>query len=141
MIQTGARGELLVAERLMAHGWVVTAPLATAAQYDLLAVKGGGVFRRVQVKTTASQHRYKSARPHYQFQLARGLGSKKRYSPDELDFFVCCALDSRRFWVIPYGSVTVITLKIYNGSESRIHDNESAWGLLDAGTGPGTGDS
>jgi hypothetical protein len=129
--QTGPRGELLVAEQLMAHGWTVTAPLVTAAHYDLLAVKERGVFRRIQVKTTAGQHTYKSSRPHYSFQLARGPGSRKRYSPDELDFFVCCALDAHRFWVIPYDVNAAICIKIYNGTGSKIHDYESAWWLLD----------
>jgi len=131
--QTGSRGELLVAEQLMSRGWIVTTPLATAPHFDLLATKPGtkpgGAFLRIQVKTTLKQRT--DPKLHYQFQLARGLSSKKRYSADEIDFFVCCCIADMRFWIIPFEEATMITLKIYNGKDSRLHSYEDAWELLD----------
>ena len=94
-------------------------------------VNKGDSFLRIQVKATLEQHNYKCNRPHYQFQLARGPSSKTRYTADQMDFFVCCALDSRRFWVLPFKAASVITLKIYNGKDSKFHRYENAWILLE----------
>ena len=90
-------------------------PIGDNDPFDLMVNKGTR-FLRIQVKTTLEQHKYKCNRPHYQFQLARGPSSKRKYTADQVDFFVCCALDSKRFWVLPFAAATVITLKIYNGS-------------------------
>ena len=129
MVQTGPRGELLVAEKLIERGWSVAPPIGNNYPFDLIVNKGDK-FLRLQVKATLEQHNYKHTRPHYQFQLAHGVSSKKRYTADQVDFFVCCALDSRRFWVLPFEAATVITLKIYNGEEGKFHRYEDAWGLL-----------
>ena len=48
-----------------------------------------------------------------------------------MDFFVCCALDSHRFWVLPFEAATVTTLKIYNGEDSKFYRYEDAWVLLE----------
>ena len=48
---------------------------------------------------------------------------------DQVDFFVCCALDSHRFWILPFSATTVITLKIYNGVDPKFHRYEDAWVL------------
>ena len=130
MRSIGQRGELLVAERLIAHGWGVAHPLSDTARFDLLTVKGDRMLR-VQVKSTQKQHSYKDSRPHYQFQLAHGLSSKKRYDPHDVDFFICCALDTQKFWVIPYGAIRSLTLKIYNGKTGKIHAYREAWHLLE----------
>jgi len=127
---TGQRGELLVAERLIEQGWSVAHPLSDSTSFDLLVAKGE-LFRRIQVKATLQQHRYPSSRPHYQFQLAHGVRSKKPYEKGQVDFFVCCAINANRFWVIPFIESKTITLKIYNGNKSRLHKFEEAWGLLD----------
>ena len=94
-------------------------------------VNKGERFLRLQVKATLEQHKYKCNRPHYQFQLAHGQSSKTRYTADPVDFFVCCALDSHRFWILPFSAATVITLKIYNGEGSRFRPYEDAWDLLE----------
>ena len=131
MRATGVRGELLVAEKLISKGWGVARPLGDGDPYDLLASKGDASLR-IQVKATLSQHAYNTTRPHYQFQLAHGLSSKKRYQPDDVDFFVGCALDAKRFWVIPFSAATTVTLKIYNGEDSKFHRYEEAWVLLES---------
>ena len=134
MNQTGARGELLVAEQLMARGWIVTTPLATAPYFDLLATKTGGSSLRIQVKTTLkkrSDGRPGRAEKYYQFQLARGLSSKKKYDKGEIDFFVCCCITDLKFWVIPFEAATVITLKIYSGNTGKFHHFADAWEQLD----------
>ena len=94
-------------------------------------VNKGERFLRLQVKATLEKHNYRCNRPHYQFQLARGQSSKTRYTADQMDFFVCCALDSQRFWILPFSAATVTTLKIYNGEDSKFHRYEDAWILLE----------
>ena len=120
----------MVAEKLIGHGWSVAPPLGDNDPFDLLVNKGDR-FLRLQVKATLEQHNYKSNRTHYQFQLARGPSCKRRYTADQVDFFVCCALDTHRFWVLPFEAVTVVTLKIYNGTDSKFHRYEDAWVLLE----------
>lgn len=129
MRSIGQRGELLVAERLIEQGWDVAHPLSDTSPFDLIAAKGGR-FLRIQIKATLKPHSYPTSRPHYQFQLAKGLSAKKRYTKHEVDYFICCALDSRKFWVIPFESAGSKTLKIYRGNRSRFHQFENAWGLL-----------
>ena len=41
-----------------------------------------------------------------------------------------CLVDSHRFWVLPFEAASVITLKIYNGEDSKFHRYEDAWNLL-----------
>ena len=84
---------------------------------------------RIQVKSTLKQRT--DPKLHYQFQLARGLSSKKGYSADDIDFFVCCCITDMKFWVIPFEAATVTTLKIYNGEDSKFHRYEDAWILLE----------
>jgi len=127
---TGQRGEFLVAEMLMKHGWVVAQPLSSTSVFDFLIGKGGKLWRRLQVKTTLEKHKYPNSSEHYQFQLVHGLSKKKRYTAEQVDFFVCCALDARRFWVIPFAAVNAACLKIYNGKSSRLCKYEDAWDLL-----------
>ena len=56
---------------------------------------------------------------------------QKRYTADQVDFFVCCALDTLRFWILPFEAASVTTLKIYNGEDSKFHRYEDAWLLLE----------
>jgi len=114
----------------MKHGWVVAQPLSSTSVFDFLIGKGGKLWRRLQVKTTLEKHRYPNSSEHYQFQLVHGLSKKKRYTAEQVDFFVCCALDARRFWVIPFAAVNAACLKIYNGKSSRLCKYEDAWDLL-----------
>lgn len=130
MRSTGQRGELLVAEKLIEHGWSVAHPLSDTARFDLLTVKADR-FLRIQVKATLEQHSYRDSRPHYQFQLAHGLSAKKPYDACDVDFFILCAIDSLRFWIVPFNAVRTITTKIYNGTRGRFHKFEGAWDLLE----------
>jgi len=127
---TGQRGELLVAEKLIEHGWSVAHPLSDTSRFDLLVVKRQR-FLRIQVKATLHQHEYKDNRPHYQFQLAHGLSSKKRYDKGDVDYFICCAIDVLKFWIIPFDEVRGLTAKIYNGTGNRFYKFEGAWDLLE----------
>ena len=128
MISVGQRGELLVAERLLEQGWSVALPLDTTS-YDLIGVRGD---RRVllQVKSTLHKHDYENNSPHYQFQLAKGKSCKHKYKAGELDFFICVALDSKRFRVFPFGKLDQFTVKVYD-SNSRFREYEGAWELLE----------
>jgi hypothetical protein len=130
VVQTGPRGELLVAEKLIEHGWSVAPPIGANYPFDLIVNKGDK-FHRLQIKSTLQQLSNPKSRPHYQFQLAHGsVNGKRKYTADQVDYFVCCALDTRRFWVIPLSAAVVTTLKIYNGDGSKFHRYEDAWGLL-----------
>ena len=40
-------------------------------------------------------------------------------------------MDSHRFWVLPFEAVSVTTLKIYNGEDSKFHRDGDAWVLLE----------
>ena len=48
----------------------------------------------------------------------------------ELDYFICVALDSKRFWVFPFGKLDQFTVKVYD-SNSRFREYENAWELLE----------
>ena len=130
MKKAGVRGELLVAEKLISKGWAVSFPIGDSDPFDIITNRDDKV-RRIQVKTTLSQHTYPSSRTHYQFQLAKGKSSKTPYLEGQVDFFICCALDSLRFWVIPFTEVRTITAKIYSGNKGRFCKFEGAWHLLD----------
>jgi hypothetical protein len=57
---------------------------------------------------------------------------RRGYSKEEIDFFICCGLDVKRFWIVPFADTTVLTLKIYNGDNgSKFHKYEDAWILLE----------
>ena len=128
MLSVGQRGELLVAERLLEQGWSVALPFDTTT-FALVGVKGD---RRVllQVKSTLHKHDYENTTPHYQFQLAKGKSYKHKYEAGELDYFICVALDSKRFWVFPFGKLDQFTVKVYD-SNSRFREFEGAWELLE----------
>ena len=46
----------------------------------------------------------------------------------ELGFFICGALDSHRFWIIPV--LDKFTVKVYDNS-ARYREYENAWELLE----------
>jgi len=114
----------------MKHGWSVAQPMSSTSVFDLLAGEGGKIWRRLQIKTTLEKHKYPQSSEHYQFQLAHGVAAKKRYTADQIDFFICCALDTHRFWILPFDKATTVCLKIYNGKHNRMQEYEDAWGLL-----------
>ena len=126
---TGQRGELLVAEKLLEHGWSVARPFDSAS-YDLVGVKKGRLVC-IQVKSTLGQHHYKNNTPHYQFLLGKGKYSKCQYTRDEVNFYVCVGIDQKRFWIFPFDDIKVITVKIYD-SNPKYRKWENAWELLEA---------
>ena len=132
MKQTGVRGELLVAEKLISKGWAVAVPIGDYDPVDMLASKVD-VIRRIQVKSSLEQHKYPNKQIHYQFQLSSGTGNtKKKYDPNLFDFFICCALDSHRFWIIPLSEIDTVTIKIYEGTMGgKYQAFEDAWVLLE----------
>tara|TARA_Y100001973_G_C5164452_1_gene315307 strand:- start:1072 stop:1461 length:390 start_codon:yes stop_codon:yes gene_type:complete len=128
MLAVGKRGELLAAEKLIEHGWDIALPIDSSV-FDLIALKENRRWR-IQVKSTLQKHSYENNSPHYQFQLAKGKSYKHKYQKGELDFFICVALDARRFWVFPFGALDQFTVKIYD-SNSRFREYENAWELLE----------
>jgi len=126
---TGQRGELLVAEKLIANGWSVAHPLSDSSPFDLLVAMGER-FLRIQVKATLEQHHYKGRSPHYHFGVGKGFHLKKRYVKEEADFFVCVALDTLRFWIIPFKEIKTLTIKVYE-VEGKWTKFEGAWRILE----------
>ena len=70
----------------------------------------------LQVKSTLHKHDYENTTPHYQFHIAKGKSFKCKYESGELDFFICVALDSHRFWIFPFGDLDKFTVKVYDNS-------------------------
>ena len=48
----------------------------------------------------------------------------------ELGFFIYVALDSHRFWIIPFGVLDKFKVKVYDNS-ARYREYENAWELLE----------
>ena len=128
MLAVGKRGELLAAEKLIEHGWDIALPIDSKV-FDLIALKEDRRWR-IQVKSTLRKHDYKNTSPHYQFQLAKGKSFKHKYEASELDFFICVALDSHRFWIFPFADLDKFTVKVYDNS-ARYREYENAWELLE----------
>ena len=84
----------------------------------------------LQVKSTLHKHDYENTTPHYQFHIAKGKSFKHKYQLGELDFFICVALASNRFWIFPFGDLDKFTVKVYDNS-ARYREYENAWELLE----------
>lgn len=128
MLAVGKRGELLAAEKLIENGWDIAIPIDSSV-FDLIALKDHRRWR-IQVKSTLQKHSYGNTSPHYQFQIAKGKSFKNKYESGELDFFICVALDSHRFWIFPFGDLDKVTVKVYDNS-ARYREYENAWELLE----------
>ena len=128
MKQTGSRGELLVAEKLIANGWSVSFPHGDSEPFDLLASKGKRTLR-IQVKSTLAPQYPKGKGAHYQFHLKHGRKSRA-YDEGSVDIFVCVALDAKRFWVIDCRDKPKPSMKIY-GAGSKYAQTEDNWATLE----------
>ena len=127
----GQRGEFLVAEKLLEHGWGIAHPLSDSSSFDLLANKGDKIWR-IQIKTTQGLVLHANAStPNFQFQTNHGCKTKSKYEKSTVDFFICCALDCLKFWVMPFDTVNCITTKIYGGKKCKYAVYENAWDLLE----------
>jgi hypothetical protein len=127
----GLRGELIVAEKLISLGWSVATPMGSHTYYDLLIHKDS-YLKKVQVKSTESLTRtVGSNAPSFQFSCRHGK-THRNYSKDEVDFFIFCALDCAKFWVLPINSVKTTHVKIYTGPKCKYSNYENAWTLLEA---------
>jgi len=127
----GQRGELLVAEKLLEHGWDIAHPLSDSSSFDLLISKDDKLWR-IQIKTTQGLIMRKSyTSPNFQFQTNRGCRVKSMYDKSLVDFFIFCALDCLKFWVLPFAAVRNVTTKIYGGRKCKFAIYENAWALLE----------
>lgn len=129
MKQTGSRGELLVAEKLIANGWVVSWPIGDSEPFDLLASKGEKTLK-IQVKSTLRPQFPRGKGQHYQFHFKHGAGKARSYEPGTVDVFVCVALDTKRFWVIDCRDKPKPSMKIY-GAGSKYAQTEDNWAALE----------
>ena len=80
----GSQGELLVALRLVQHGFTVSWPHSDVDGYDLIADSGEQISR-VQVKTCDKAGKGGTWRINF----SRGWKQKKRLSKDDCDFVAC----------------------------------------------------
>jgi hypothetical protein len=127
----GQRGEFLVAEKLLEHGWDIAHPLSDSSPFDLLVSKGDRIWR-IQIKTTRGLIMYKSSTsPNFQFQTNHGCRVKSMYDKALVDFFIFCALDCMKFWVLPFVAVRSMTTKIYGGRNCKFAIYANAWDLLE----------
>jgi uncharacterized protein YqfB (UPF0267 family) len=124
----GDRGELLVAQELIERNWNVSFPFGDNARYDIIAEKDRH-FCRIQVKSTENVTMTPRHGPHYAFGLCHGKAVKDPYDKNSIDFFICCAIERKRFWVLPIEKVTFKTLKIFITGKKH-HEYEGAWDLL-----------
>lgn len=132
----GQRGEFLVAEKLLEHGWDIAHPLSDSSSFDLLASKGDKIWR-IQIKTTQSLVLYSGENsPNFHFQTNHGCKTKVMYDKSTVDFFIFCALDCAKFWVLPFDTVKSVTTKIYGGKKCRYTIYENAWELLEGDNKP-----
>ena len=122
----------MVAEKLLEHGWDIAHPLSDSSPFDLLVSKGDRIWR-IQIKTTRGLIMYKSSTsPNFQFQTNHGCRVKSMYDKALVDFFIFCALDCMKFWVLPFVAVRSMTTKIYGGRNCKFAIYANAWELLDA---------
>jgi len=121
----------LVAEKLLEHGWDVAHSLGGGSSFDLLVSKDSRIWR-IQVKATQGLVMYGgSSSPNFQFHTNRGCKTKVLYDKSLVDFFVFCALDCLKFWILPFAAVSCMTTKIYGGKNCKYAIYENAWELLD----------
>jgi hypothetical protein len=126
----GLRGELLVTEKLISLGWSVSIPVGQQTVYDFIIQKGKNLHK-VQVKSTESlSNSSKSNTPVFQFSCKHGK-SHISYSKADIDFFIFCALDCIKFWILPIAAVKGTTIKIYTGSICKYTSYENAWTLFE----------
>jgi len=129
-ISTGLRGELLVTEKLISLDWNVSVPVGQQTVYDFIIQKGKRLHK-VQVKSTEGLSSCSKANTSvFQFSCKRGK-SHTSYSKSDVDFFIFCALDCIKFWVLPIAVVKSTTVKIYTGSRCKYTSYENAWTLLE----------
>jgi hypothetical protein len=124
----GDRGELLVAQELIERNWNVAFPFGDNARYDIIAERNR-YFCRIQVKSTEQVIVTPSHGPHYAFSLCHGKLVKESYNKDVIDFFICCAIQCKRFWVLPIEAINCKTLKVFLDGK-KYHEYEGAWDLL-----------
>jgi len=126
----GLRGELLVTERLISLGWIVSVPIGHDTIYDIIAHKGNHLHK-VQIKCTESLKKLAGSNaPSFQFSCKHGK-SNSSYSKEDVDFFVFTALDCVKFWVLPVNAVKGTHVKIYTGPKCKYGNYENAWNLLE----------
>jgi len=80
---SGATGELLVALKLVQHGFSVSWPLTDIDGYDLICDSGERITR-VQVKTSTEP----TSRGTWRVNLVRGHGKKRVITREDCDFVV-----------------------------------------------------
>src|SRR2546423_1703786 len=121
--------ELQFMARAAAHGFTVSKPWGDSARYDFV-VDSGGVFRRVQVKSTS----YRDGRAFVCNATSRGpTGRGYAYSPKEIDFFAFFIIPADIWYIVPAAdmrsAVFAARLDPFNGKNKYCRYLE-AWHLL-----------
>lgn len=123
----GALGETIATVRLLRRGYTVLCPGAPEP-YDFVAVRRGGAYIRIQVKSTACPRSHRQGK-RYSFTLK--YAKNKRYPKDSVDFFICVALDTESCWVLPAAAATAKSLKINVLGGGKWSKYFEAWHLID----------
>jgi len=125
----GAIAELKFSTIAIEKGFEVSKPMIDNYSYDLI-VKSGGVFNRVQIKSTSSHDKYGG----YKVITSRGNSKKQRYSKDCIDLFAIYLKPLNVWYIIPIEQIETITITIYPHKDKRYAMFYEAWELMENGT-------
>ena len=127
-MQRGQLAELIFMRKASSLGFSVSKPWGEGERYDVI-IRMNEVFWRVQVKSVLGKSPCKS---HYRIKTSGGNGSRKTYSPHEIDFLAGYIFKENLWYVFP---ATLIenrkAICVRPGSKrSSFEQYREAWSLV-----------
>ena len=98
-IAKGYLGQNLVERELVKRGWNLYKPLLENGKIDLIAEKSNKYFR-IQIKTVQWNSTYKAI-PMRKISHNMGEYKIKRYTKDDIDFFIGADLENEDLYILP----------------------------------------
>ena len=127
--QLGEWVEMQFMARAAANGFTVSKPWGDSVRYDF-AIEKDGVFRRVQVKSTAS-HDGKSYVCNTVWSAKKGR--TRRYARKDVDVFAIFVIPDEAWYIIPMAQLEKTRAQFYlnpQNPKSRYFQFLEAWHLL-----------
>ena len=122
-VETGRRGEHIVAAFLISQGW--QSSIVDAVGYDIVATQGKKIYR-VQVKSSA-RARLEKASWYYGFSIGIG-GHKKTKNPTRYyDVLALCAIDLNSIYFLPGKNVFKKTYRFRREVFFDARLSETSW--------------
>ena len=130
--------ELQFMARAAAHGLTVSKPWGDSARYDFV-VDSGGVFRRVQVKSTLQRPEPRAGRTGGAYLCntvsrgPRGYTKKPHYTAKQIDFFAFYIIPEDLWYIVPIADARRARFAVYlnpHYRKNRWFPNLEAWHLL-----------